>query len=530
AAGGRLWTSTDSAALYGCRCAWALRLMGTAFQDGDRYVDWLLTVSLLLIELLLVMKLPQQETVDLQRLALEQLAGVPPPVLGFVFVSCTCTCLDGAGGHGMAATVVMVWPRPWSWYGRDRGHSMAATVVTIWPRPWQSYGLVEDDYGNPACVADNVGDNVGNIAAGEQVSLSLLAEATCFALVLAAACPGLKDLWARPKYTLLIPLRALIWESSPCRCGACGGIYMEVADGLEEDDYGNPACVADNVDDNGSSSLLAEASCFALLAGASTQGSQTRMRTFQARTTGLEEDDYGNPACVADNVDDHVGNIAGRSAGLFISFAEATCAALVLVATCPDLKDSWASPMYPLLTSSTGVRSLVHPVKEPVSMEEALKGILVISTVRMTPVTILLSMWYLLEGFKTDGRLAQWLRRRALRACGRGVHTEAAGLGADLSGKNDPSLVRRAARVAMPALTLLLPGRVVSLVLLGRTLPALVHQVASPALLAHTLPALAHQMAIHALLAQPPPALGHRQSGSSSCTSCDARTYYPTAG
>ncbi|CAE8591054.1 unnamed protein product [Polarella glacialis] len=82
----------------------------------------------------------------------------------------------------------------------------------------------------------------------------------------------------------------------------------------------------------------------------------------------------------------------------------------------------------------------------------------------------------------------------------------------------------------MPALTLLLPGRVVSLVLLGRTLPALVHQVASPALLAHTLPVLAHQMAIHALLAQPPPALGHRQSGSSSCASCDAGTYYPTAG
>ncbi|CAE8649340.1 unnamed protein product [Polarella glacialis] len=85
AAGGRLWISTDSAALYGCRCAWALRLMGTAFQDGDRYVDWLLTVSLLLIELLLVMKLPQQETVDLQRLALEQLAGVPPPDAAAIF-------------------------------------------------------------------------------------------------------------------------------------------------------------------------------------------------------------------------------------------------------------------------------------------------------------------------------------------------------------------------------------------------------------------------------------------------------------
>ena len=39
----------------------ALRL-GTAFNDGVRYGDWLLTVSLLLIELLLVMKLPPQET------------------------------------------------------------------------------------------------------------------------------------------------------------------------------------------------------------------------------------------------------------------------------------------------------------------------------------------------------------------------------------------------------------------------------------------------------------------------------------
>jgi hypothetical protein len=37
-------------------------LPGTAFNDGVRYGDWLLTVSLLLIELLLVMKLPPQET------------------------------------------------------------------------------------------------------------------------------------------------------------------------------------------------------------------------------------------------------------------------------------------------------------------------------------------------------------------------------------------------------------------------------------------------------------------------------------
>ena len=43
---------------------------------------------------------------------------------------------------------------------------------------------------------------------------------------------------------------------------------------------------------------------------------------------GLEEDDKRNPACIADNV----GDIAGMGADLFGSFAEVTCAALVLVA------------------------------------------------------------------------------------------------------------------------------------------------------------------------------------------------------
>jgi bacteriorhodopsin len=40
-------------------------LTGTPFNDAYRYVDWLLTVPLLLIELILVMKLPQEETVSL---------------------------------------------------------------------------------------------------------------------------------------------------------------------------------------------------------------------------------------------------------------------------------------------------------------------------------------------------------------------------------------------------------------------------------------------------------------------------------
>jgi len=40
-------------------------LSGQPFNDAYRYVDWLLTVPLLLIELILVMKLPQEETVSL---------------------------------------------------------------------------------------------------------------------------------------------------------------------------------------------------------------------------------------------------------------------------------------------------------------------------------------------------------------------------------------------------------------------------------------------------------------------------------
>merc|ERR1712176_1148936 len=42
-------------------------LSGTAFNDAYRYVDWLLTVPLLLIELILVMKLPVDQTVSMSR-------------------------------------------------------------------------------------------------------------------------------------------------------------------------------------------------------------------------------------------------------------------------------------------------------------------------------------------------------------------------------------------------------------------------------------------------------------------------------
>lgn len=47
---------------------------------------------------------------------------------------------------------------------------------------------------------------------------------------------------------------------------------------------------------------------------------------------GLEEDSPRNPATIADNVGDNVGDIAGMGSDLFGSFAEATCASLVIIA------------------------------------------------------------------------------------------------------------------------------------------------------------------------------------------------------
>lgn len=115
---------------------------------------------------------------------------------------------------------------------------------------------------------------------------------------------------------------------------------------------------------------------------------------------GLEEDDYRNPACIADNVGDNVGDIAGMGADLFGSFAESTCAALVLAASSPGLRDSWSALMYPILISSSGIavgiltlllQGSMYKVKEMGDVEKALKGVLVISTVLMTPVVIALS-------------------------------------------------------------------------------------------------------------------------------------------
>jgi len=115
---------------------------------------------------------------------------------------------------------------------------------------------------------------------------------------------------------------------------------------------------------------------------------------------GMDEDDPRNPACIADNVGDNVGDIAGMGADLFGSFAESTCAALVLASSSPALSESQTSVMYPILISSCGIVvgvltlmicNVFYPVKQLPDVEKALKGVLVISTILMTPTAIGLS-------------------------------------------------------------------------------------------------------------------------------------------
>lgn len=128
---------------------------------------------------------------------------------------------------------------------------------------------------------------------------------------------------------------------------------------------------------------------------------------------GLDEDDKRNPACIADNVGDNVGDIAGMGADLFGSFAESTCAALVIgSANGSSIAGDWAATMFPLLISSTGIVcgiltlgicGVVYKVDKTDKVEGALKGILVVSTILETPLVYASAMWTLpQDGFHVE--------------------------------------------------------------------------------------------------------------------------------
>ena len=52
---------------------------------------------------------------------------------------------------------------------------------------------------------------------------------------------------------------------------------------------------------------------------------------------GLDEDSPKNPGVIADNVGDNVRDIAGMGSDLFGSFAESTCACMIIAASSNEL-------------------------------------------------------------------------------------------------------------------------------------------------------------------------------------------------
>jgi inorganic pyrophosphatase len=129
----------------------------------------------------------------------------------------------------------------------------------------------------------------------------------------------------------------------------------------------------------------------------------------------IPEDDPRNPATIADNVGDNVGDVAGMGADLFGSFAESTCATLVIAASTPDLVSyGWGAVAFPILVSAAGiivclvtsfVATHILPVRKEPDVELALKLQLVITTVLMVPTVYVVAEAFLPETFEIYGVL-----------------------------------------------------------------------------------------------------------------------------
>jgi len=114
----------------------------------------------------------------------------------------------------------------------------------------------------------------------------------------------------------------------------------------------------------------------------------------------LSEDDYRNPACIADNVGDNVGGIICKGSDLFGSLAGATCATLVFAGSSDDLPclradgpkgiaQNWPAMMFPLVLSSVGIATglvtmeavtTFRKVKDIVDVERNLRNLVIVHT------------------------------------------------------------------------------------------------------------------------------------------------------
>lgn len=128
---------------------------------------------------------------------------------------------------------------------------------------------------------------------------------------------------------------------------------------------------------------------------------------------GIPEDDPRNPATIADNVGDNVGDVAGMGADLFGSFAESTCAALVIAAQTKDLLNAgWGAISFPIIVSAIGIlvclvtsflATNIYPVINEARIEIALRLQLIVTTILMIPAVWWVSVTFLPETFHIDG-------------------------------------------------------------------------------------------------------------------------------
>mmetsp|Transcript_4914 Transcript_4914/g.7282 ORF Transcript_4914/g.7282 Transcript_4914/m.7282 type:complete len:754 (-) Transcript_4914:478-2739(-) len=122
---------------------------------------------------------------------------------------------------------------------------------------------------------------------------------------------------------------------------------------------------------------------------------------------GIPEDDPRNPATIADNVGDNVGDVAGMGSDLFGSFAESTCAALV-IGSSVGIIGGWDAMVFPIIVSAVGIvvcllcsflATHIHPVREEYQVEKALKNQLISTTILMVPAVYLAAIAFLPEEF-----------------------------------------------------------------------------------------------------------------------------------
>jgi len=126
--------------------------------------------------------------------------------------------------------------------------------------------------------------------------------------------------------------------------------------------------------------------------------------------SGIPEDDPRNPATIADNVGDNVGDVAGMGSDLFGSYAESTCAALVVAAGSVEIISAgWGAILFPVTVSAVGIlvcalssflATDISPVKKEEDVETVLKIQLGVTTILMVGCTYPLSVYLLPASFE----------------------------------------------------------------------------------------------------------------------------------